>query len=354
MSAETATNGIDLSVVPTDLAEREIGMTGQAINFYNRAMGELENHLTKGEEAAKTAVLLGLVVRANVILVGEPAEGKSDLANNYLYMIDGVDPRDQATVPHLAGQHDIQAKELVGGEVVQKIREDGEEYERVTTIEAAVTPAAKSLRLEEPNRMPQHALQSLLPALENRWLETTAGRVPLPELRSVVATMNPSESKQSTFRLSDAMASRFSIGAVMATPRHDEQARRERLEAIDDFELTPEDMKKLADGEFLDKLREHVLSTAEPADVKDRRIELTMRTADTLREEANIREGDARYLKHIQKISRALGGLRNAEHVVKEGDVDDAVLFVIAARLGALTTLDSAEIGEIHDSITLS
>ncbi|HVV66855.1 MAG TPA: MoxR family ATPase [Candidatus Saccharimonadales bacterium] len=351
-AAETSTNGIDLTVLPTDLAANDISpdmMTGYAINFYNDSMRDLNAHLIKGEEAAKTALLAGLVLGRNVLLVGEPAGGKSTLANNFHHLIEDIDSEDIALIP---GEHDITAKEMVGGVVTQKIRDDEGEYEKVSEIEGMITPDTKVLRLEEPNRMPQHALQSLLPALENRWLETTAGRVELPNLVTTVATMNPTESKQSTFRLSNAMASRFNLGAVMGAPE-DIEARRAMLDATDGFEPNPSAIKPRADIAHLDALKDYVLATAEPSDIRERRLELTLRTADAMRK-VGIKEADPRFLKHISEVSRALAGLRNGNHTVEEGDVDDAVLLVIAARLGALSTFGSAEIGQIHDSITES
>lgn len=339
-------NGANLGRIPTHLAEYDIDMTGQAINFYNRAMHELEEHVIKGDVAAKTALLTGWVIGKNVILVGEPAGGKSTLANNFHYLFEGIGPEDIALIP---GEHDITAKEIVGGIVSQTIREDGEEYEKISVIEGLVKPTTKALRLEEPNRMPQHALQSLLPAMENRWLETTAGRVYLPGLRVTAATMNQTESRQSTFRLSNAMASRFNIGAITGVTG-DAEARSAMFDATDGFEPTPEDMTKIADMEFLDELRDYVLDTAEPADIRERRKELTFRTADAMREEG-IKEADRRFQIHIDEVARALGGLRNAEHAVKEGDLNDAVRLVVAARLGALSAYSAAEAGAIMNSV---
>lgn len=323
-------------------------LTGQAINFYNHGMEQLDEHLLVGEREAKAAVLVGLVLGKNVLLSGLPGGGKSTLANNVYRLIEGVEREDVVMVP---GQNDLTATQLVGGEVKQQktteldyLDKDSQSWTETNShfIKGMIQPETKILRLEEPNRAPAHALQSILPVLENRRMETSAGWIELPNLLSVFATMNPTETRESTFKISNAMTSRFTVGAEMGVV-HNGEDRQDMNKKVRKYNGVPENVKPIVDIPTLAELQAYVLKAAITEDIGDLIDKVTVATAEALKDNRVI-ETDRRLALQIIANAKALAGLRSAENVVRPIDVNDSVHLVVGARIGAqsLGATDSA------------
>jgi MoxR-like ATPase len=333
---------------------------GDAIRIYNDSSAEL-GKVIHGEPFAKDAVLVAMVMRKPLILTGLPGGGKSTLSEIAPSLIEGVKPGDVALI---SGQHDLTANQLIGGTVVtqKEIEVGGEiETERTKTeIDPIIKPSTKVVRLEEMNGTNPLAMRSLLPVLESGRIENSAGEIEIPELLTVIGTMNPTESRQSTFTISDAMASRFAIGAVMGTKGTREQ-RKQEMRAIRELkrrmEATYGDVKPadlvdpVIDMAGLTALKGYLLDTQIAPSTEDRLDELAIGTADAL-EELKVHETDRRIGQQIELSAKALGGLRNTEHAVKDEDLHDAVRNVILARLGALRRTDHLDIEALVQGIT--
>ncbi len=177
------------------------------------------------------------------------------------------------------------------------------------------------------------ALQALLPVLETGELETTQGVQRLANLVMLVATQNPSESRQSTFTVSDAMASRFTAGALMG-----EKGTREERLALDRAvrKFTPEPIEPVVSLAGIQALRKYAIATAVDPAMEDKISRSAINVADSLLGDYKIAETDRRIGMQIEKNAKTLGAIRTKEHVVTEQDLVDAVRMVFAARLGAL------------------
>ena len=306
---------------------------GDAINYHNRGMEQLGNVLY-GEEHAKEAVLASLVLGSDLILSGLPGGGKSTLARNAHHLVSDIPREDVVLVP---AQHDIKATQLVGGRIVTRtdIDEDGEKTVETATreIDGIITPSTKVIRIDELNRVNPLALQALLPVLETGELETTQGVQRLANLVMLVATQNPSESRQSTFTVSDAMASRFTAGALMG-----EKGTREERLALDRAvrKFTPEPIEPVVSLAGIQALRKYAIATAVDPAMEDKISRSAINVADSLLGDYKIAETDRRIGMQIEKNAKTLGAIRTKEHVVTEQDLVDAVRMVFAARLGAL------------------
>lgn len=333
---------------------------GDAIRVYNESSAEL-GKVIYGEPHAKDAVLAAIVMRKPLILTGLPGGGKSTLSEITPSLIEDVEPGDVALI---SGQHDLTANQLIGGTVVtqKEVEVDGEtRTERTNTqIDGIVKTSTKLVRLEEMNGTNPLAMRSLLPVLESKRIENSAGELEIPQLVTVIGTMNPTESRQSTFTISDAMASRFAMGAVMGAKGTPEQRRQEmkairelkrRMEATYGDAKPAELVNPVIDMAGLTALRGYLLDTQIDPSTEDRLDELAIGTADTL-EELKVHETDRRIGQQIELSAKALGGLRNSEHVVKDEDLHDAVRTVILARLGALRRTDHLDIEAIVKNIT--
>jgi MoxR-like ATPase len=325
---------------------------GDALRVYHDSATEL-GKVIYGEAHAKDAVLTAIVMRKPLILTGLPGGGKSTLSEIAPSLIEGVLPGE---VSLISGQHDLTANQLIGGNVVteREIEVDGEtETERVTTqIQGIVKPTTKVVRLEEMNGTNPLAMRSLLPVLENKRLENSAGEIEMPELITVIGTMNPTESRQSTFTISDAMASRFAIGALMGV-KGDRDERIKEMREIRELkrrteatygDAKPADLiEPVISMAELTALRAYLLGTQIDPATEVRLDEVAFQTADML-EELKIHETDRRIGQQIELSAKALGGLRNKEHVVQDEDLHDAVRTVFLARLGALRRTDHLDI----------
>ncbi|HTB48940.1 MAG TPA: MoxR family ATPase [Verrucomicrobiae bacterium] len=334
---------------------------GDALRIYNEATAELSN-VIYGEPHAKDAVLAAIAMRKPLILTGLPGGGKSTLSEITPSLIEDVRSGDVALI---SGQHDLTANQLIGGNVVteKQVEVDGEtRTERANTrITGIVTPSTKVVRLEEMNGTNPLAMRSLLPVLENKRIENSAGELEIPGLVTVIGTMNPTESRQSTFTISDAMASRFAMGALMGVKGSAEQRKQEmrairdlkrRMEAAYGADVKPADLVEPVTTTIgLTALRGYLLGTQIDPSTEDKLDELAIGTADVL-EGLKVHETDRRIGQQIELSAKALGGLRNREHTVRDEDLHDAVRTVILARLGALRRTDHLDIEAVVQGIT--
>ncbi len=321
-------------------------LTHDAIKYFKTGMEELDQNVLVGEPLAKAAILIGMATRQNVVLSGVPGGGKSTLANSVHRLVSDVDPANVVMIP---GQHDLTANQLVGGEVVIEKEIDDTSEKHKSTITGMVQPTTQILRLGEPDRAPAHALQSILPVMEEREIQTSAGRVALPNLISVIASMNPSESRESTFKISNAMASRFGVGAIMGETG-DVDYRKDMNRKVRAFKGNPAEVKPITSSAQLAQLRPYLADTAIGFAESDRIDELAIHTADALKEH-NITETDRRITKQLEANAKALGGLRNENQTVAEVDLQDSVRLVVAARLGALNNLNGDSVRSIAADI---
>ncbi|HXR49852.1 MAG TPA: AAA family ATPase [Verrucomicrobiae bacterium] len=329
------------------VAFEQMASTNEALGYYEDGMSELGRAL-HGEEHAKQAILIGAVILRPFILSGIPAGGKSTLMQNAWRLYGGVDYEDVARIP---GQHDLTATQLVGGEIATY---NGRREKSLVVVEGLVKPSTRAIVVEEMNRTNPEAVNSLLPVLEDRRLETTAGHVAIPNLVYVGVAMNPSESRQSTFPVSDAMASRLTLGAVLGVKGQRDE-RLANVRAIREHKKKPENgaenIRPIYDAAHLPGLRNYVMATRLSETMSAKIDEVTINTSDAL-ESHGIHETDNRLPLHIEMNAMALGSFRTEEHIVRDEDIVDAVYLVLAGRFGAKKQTNGLNLDALAREIT--
>lgn len=290
-------------------------------------------------------------MKANVLLVGPPGGGKSTLSRDAYRLIDGIQPDEVATVPH---HSDLTPAELVGGSVSttkETKNGNGTTTETITaTIKPIIGENTKLIWLDEINRVNPFALNACLGVLETGELITTAGKVKLNDLQIGISTMNPSENRQGTYPMTAAIASRHAMGAILGGPAEDSNRREKRMEKIAGGWLpSPEKIESVIDVGGLQTLREAAKGHPIPKNLMPRTIGLSKGIVAAL-DAHRIRESDGRITSQVARIAKTLGLLR-AQKQVEEGDLNDAVKYVVSARLGALARKSFEETDDIIKSV---
>lgn len=329
--------------------------------FYQRMHGEFDKAIY-GETSAKDAAITSIVMGLPVLYSGLPAGGKSTISEMMSQTVKNVQDENVALI---SGQYDLTGNQIIGGEVISNkeiVSEDGKITKEGmrTIINGIVKARTMFLRLEEMNGINPNALRSLLSVMENKRIENASGEIALPDMISVIGTMNPTETSQATFTISDAMASRFAIGAVMGV-RGTREERKEKLNGIRQIseQLKNEDgtsirardvVEPVIEKSDLPIVRNYVMNTEADASTLDKVDDMAIDTVDALEQMNIIHETDNRVSKQIEMNAKVLGGLRNPDHKVHEKDLHDAVRTVVVARAGALQNITTINLeGTVQD-----
>jgi MoxR-like ATPase len=323
-----------------------------AQQFHDGGLEQLDN-LLLDEREAKTMVLAGFVMGANVLLVGPPGGGKSTLSRDAYRLIDGIAADEVAIIPH---HSDLTPAELVGGSVsTEKTTQNGSATATHETITATITPIigpnTKLIWADEINRVNPFALNATLGVLETGELVTTAGKVKLEDLQMGISTMNPSENRQGTYPMTAAIASRHAMGAILGGDAENAGKRQDRMEKIAKGWLpNPVALQTVVSLDELRTLREAAKQHPIPESLLPALITQAQGVVDALADH-KIVESDGRITSQIAAITKTLSTLR-AQHQAGEKDVRDAVSYVVAARLGALSRKSFSETAAIAETIT--
>jgi MoxR-like ATPase len=304
----------------------------EAADFYHKGMEQLGNRVL-GEEAAKVGVLVAYVTGLNLALVGEPGGGKTTLASDAHRLIEGIADENVARVPH---HSDLTPQQLIGGSVTTtKETREGDKV-RSETLSAKIEPIihqdTQVIWLDELNRVNPFAVNGVLGALESGKITTDAGEVPLKGLELAISTMNPTETRQATFPVAAATASRHAIGVVMgnkADPR-----RVDLIDALMDGVWQPSGIHSVTTVEGLHALRDKAARVPLPTSLKGRARELVTGTVDALGDH-HLHEAVPRITKHIASIARGLALLHSSD-VINEAGLNEATRYVLTARLGIM------------------
>jgi len=304
----------------------------QAQQFYNQGMEQYQN-IAYGEENAKELLLMGFVARGAVLLSGAPGGAKSLLSRNAHRIFTDISDEEIAIVPPSAQLQDAQLvgdlmsfdKEITGA--------DGTPTTEATRIEVKgiVKPDSKVIWVDEASRVNPTALNALLGAPEERKLKTTAGEIPLNSLQILMSTMNPSERREATSKMSAAFASRHNGGAIMGgTPTEVDGAKLLQGQMPDPYSVQP-----FVSTKELDQIREalkHVMLPEAEVKLAARLVEAAK---TELYDEHQIKEENRMYVqmgKNAKILGMFKGRTANAE------DVHQALNYVMASRIGALVS----------------
>lgn len=332
-----------------------------AQEFHAQGM-EAMNHLILDEQQAKEMLLANAILGHNALLVGAPGGGKTTASEHFYRIFSDIDEERVAVIPAMP---DLKAEQLVGAEMVSshEIKNGGHPVteERRINIEPLVKSNVQMIYADEINRTNPYALDAVLSALatNTRRLATTAGTIPLNDLEFAIATQNPAASNQATFHLDPAVASRFSMGAVLGGDRSDAQARRERIVNIggkNRWVPSPDKIEAFTSTVELKEMRSDAERVYIPNSLEVRYADLCIRALDSMRDfkkHARIEEADGRFADQVSRIAGALS-LMGGETTVQEIDLNRAVGYAMTARLGGLTRASYSEITDVVSEVTKS
>lgn len=321
------------------------------VHFYQQGMAEL-NQRVLGEEAAKLGILTAYVTGLNVALVGAPGGGKTTLSAEAYRLVEDIQTEDVARVPH---HSDLTPQQLIGGSITTTKEITGEDGTvRAETLTAKIKPIinldTRVIWLDELNRVNPFAVNGVLGALENGMITTDAGEVKLKGLELAISTMNPTETRQATFPVAAATASRHAIGVIMGNGKHDVAARDNMIgHLIDGWQ--PGDITPVITTKNLHNLRAAAQNIVVPETQKNLAIQLIRGAKDTLADN-HLHEADARITKHMVTIARGMALLKGEERVT-EANLREATRFVMTARLGIMGIRGAGDLHAAVDSAVL-
>ncbi len=298
--------------------------------FTNEAMHQL-NGVIAGREDAKIAAITGMVAGVNTVFSGGTGRGKTELMQALPRLVHDIYPENVANVPIM---NDLTGMQLIGGSAsIEKttVSPDGTSTtERtLTQVPGIVKPDTQVINIDEFNRMPPQAMNSLVDALEHRRVTTLDGARELPSLEYVLAGMNARESYESTRPVAHALISRFAIGAIFN--RGTIEQRTDRLAAIQ--AIRPGKVEPITDVNALHAMRNAADHKAIPASLDDKIARMTIDASDRLWEIAKLDDGEERMFSQVRRIARVLTVLAN-EQSVNEVAVNNAMAMVVSARIG--------------------
>lgn len=311
--------------------------------FFNEGIRQLDGVMV-GRPDAKIAAMVILTAGVNGVFAGGTGRFKTELAEGMSRLVHDIYDENVAAVPI---QNDLSGLQLIGGSssFTREIRAGEDTTTEVTTTDLAgvLKEDTQVLIIDELNRVPVKALNSLLPALETRKVSTLDGERQLPNLEYVIATLNPRETYEATNPVSHAGISRFSVGAIFGRGA-DKNA---RIEAVVEIGDLPKESKiePITDLGTIHAMRE----AAKDIDISkslDRRVaEASVEMSDALWDNTSIRldDGEERLSKQVRKIARIVAVLSSEKQVTEEG-VSAAIKLVMAARIG-MAAKDAVEIG---------
>ena len=295
--------------------------------FNQEAIGQLDNRII-GEANAKQAMRLAIVTGQNVVLAGVPAIGKTELASEAYKLVEGIEEENVARVPHSA---DLTGKRLIGGSVKTETEtyEEGvvKNHTQTTKIDAIIHKDSQVIWIDELSRVNPWALNDALDAFENRRITNDSGVVALDGLLYAVSTMNPSENKQATFKIADAMASRHAIGAIMGDKDNADEQEAILNGLFNGFE--PKEIQSVITLKELDILRGTKLAL--PENLRKLAKELVTNSVKVLADH-EIEEGTPRFFNQVKKNANGLA-LMNGSQTITEAELLEATKFTIGGRI---------------------
>lgn len=311
----------------------------QISNFYHGGMEQLDR-LMLGEEAAKTAMMVGMVAGLDTVFYGPPSGCKTELAANAFRLISDIDPINVVTIPPL---EDLAPQQLVGG-IVNTLRTrtgtDGipEEETVGTVIKAMITPETQVLFANEINRLNPDVLKAVLDTFESGRVDTSDGTTYLRNLVFNVATMNPSERREGTHNIPSAWRSRFSIGAELGRDQvTNSRIFQEATKGKHGFKAVKgEEIKPVTDLATIQTMREQATETMViPDSLQEHAWQRLAKIHDNLAQQGGFDEAPARFAYRTVAAAQTRALLRSNEgNRVTEEDLVSAARYAVLARVG--------------------
>jgi MoxR-like ATPase len=304
----------------------------RGIQFHSDGIKALDN-IAYGEQSMKDAVLTAMMAgHEPVLLAGTPGGAKSLAVMNIHRLISGIEQENIAVLPP---DSSLQPIELVGGRIQTTKEFKGEDTNYSETVssevEGLIKPTTQVILADEATRINPYTFNSMLGAAAEKELKTKSGIVPLSRLILMATSLNPAESQQATFKMTNAMASRHIVGAIVGNNVTDEES----LKMANDIFPDPELAKPIASVDELLQMRRDLGSVLLSPTVGMRLVQIAKSSNEVLgAAPLRMTEGPRR-VKQLGRVARIQGLFEG--RVPTDQDVDKALDMYVAARLGALS-----------------
>lgn len=326
--------------------EQQVASAAEVQKFAEGAI-EQYDHLILDAANAKRAMVLNILNGGNAVFVGEPGGGKTTLAKNAHAVVDGID--NLAVIPP---ESDLKPRQIVGGESVIERQTDGVVQTIKTESDGIINADTQVIFADEFNRGAPHAINGTLSVLENRELVNTAGSIKLDGIEYAVSTMNPGGLAEGVFKINPAIASRHSVGVLMDIEGNDEAQQKIVERILGGWRSAPNEIQTVTDLDTLHAMRRYISpdNIALPQSVRQYAADQVMRSRDVLKE-MGVAEALPRLTIHVGKNALTLAAMEG-ETSVGESHIDDAVDFVVGARIGMRSARPSQDIPKVLDKIS--
>ena len=319
-----------------------------AQRFYEDGSRELDKIIDE-ERLAKDAALLGAVV-GKVAYYGKPGGGKSTLSHNIFRLFSDVDQ--DAHVSSIPVDPELSPIRIGGGvtniDTIEII--NGKENRKNVShrVEPLITPETKIIELDESNRHSTEVLNVLLEAFQNKTITTSEGIIGLSGLTLITSTMNPSDTRQGTFKHSAAYASRNSVGAPMGY----DYGQKTKGDLFSGNASEPEDISAVTTTNQMHLLKAVAGELIVPDTTKAMGIEVGDRIIKYLSEDFGINEAGRIYGQlglNTRVLSMFAGETANKNHLNK------AAKLLIAARIGTLVSSNTVmeDLNAIYEKVAV-
>jgi MoxR-like ATPase len=316
--------------------------TTAAKNYFEGAQEQWDKVIMRNN-MAKEGFAAAQIAGLDVVCYGYPGTGKTTFADRGHQTL-GL-PNE--TVAYIEADPNITYERLLGdlSEYVETTDENGAQSKRTVSFDSKgiITPDTRVIVADEINRLAPLGLNGLYRIMAERKATTRRGLVEFPNLQYLVSTMNPSETRQATFKMPDAMASRHVIGLPFGVNQEDAEAT--HLANFQSF--VPGKVDQIASLDeltairtFTDPRSRNALAVENTRSVNALIQSLARKTNEILRGNG-IRDGLERQGMQAGRVARALALIRGQETVTTANDskaIHDAYFYVTSARLGMLAS----------------
>jgi len=361
-TTNAATGGVETSAPEATLAHAEtdwVSQLSQELQSYHKNGMIQLGHIAFGQLDAKEALLAGPLMgttknmaegtrRIGVVdLAGTYGIGKTAMTNEYWRLFEGFTPEDVAIIETDA---ELQPMRVGGGQVVDNLKIDNGDgttsnRQEVHVIEGLVEPHHKIIRVPEKSRINYAAMPMLFDVAEYGIIQTSAGRIPLPEAVLMLNDFNSSDRKTVEV-LSAAGQSRSDMLVVLD---HDDNklSTEDRRRLRNDDTPNPGEVISIVTLEKLNEWQSRLDQMNLPDSIDGYADSLIQSAKSKLESVHEIDEG-FRLHRQVGRLTKILS-LFEGEAIPDKIHADKALKFVVATRLGGLS---KRNLGKVVDTFT--
>ena len=245
--------------------DTQISMERKASEIMEQGMQQLDKALI-GQLAAKAGVITSLVTGEALSLASVSGTGKTVLSENAHRLIIDLNPEEVAVIP---GNSEITSKHVFGSEM--------DTSETSVRSSGYVDENTRLLILSELTRLNPNTAGSMNDLIEHNQFSRIGSKTKkILDIITMISAYNPNDRGDDVFPLTDAMKSRFGMGAPMELPS---TKNREQI-YNKDWQGSVESIESVLSLNDINELRSHLNETK----LNQTEISKLLKITDSLRE----------------------------------------------------------------------